>query len=343
MKVAMYHNNHKVTIEERPVPVIKPDEILVKTKACGVCVSDTMEWYLINRAPLPRGHEVTGIVERVGSEVKEIKVGDRVVTHHHVPCFVCDCCLRGFYTLCESYKKSNIYPGGFAEFFVASADITRFDTLLLPDNVSFEAGTLVEPLACVLHAIHNADIKSTDRVVLIGTGLMGILFIKALKIIGVQNLIVHEILDWRREKAMEAGAEHVFAPLSEPSEEKERIKKIFKGKETTKVIVAAKDIRAIESSFKLVGPGGTVMLFATPEPHEWVKVYPSEVFFNELTIKSSYSANHLDTREALSLLEKGIIDGDALITHKYPLEELSSAILQTVSRDQSLKCVVRFD
>jgi L-iditol 2-dehydrogenase len=242
MKVAMYHNNHKVTIEDQPIPQPKTREILVKTKACGVCVSDTMEWYLTPRAPLPRGHEVTGVVEKIGSEVNGFEVGDRIVSHHHVPCFTCDQCLRGDYTLCQKYKNSNIIPGGFSEYFIIPEDNVRFDTLRLPDSVSYEVGTLVEPLACVIHAIHKASIKHTDRVLLSGTGLMGMLFIKALINLGVNDLIVYEILEWRREKAQESGANYVYSPFSDTQEEKNRIKLTFRGKEATKVIVATKDL-----------------------------------------------------------------------------------------------------
>lgn len=159
MKVAVYYNNHDVRVEERPIPQPNDGEILVKTKACGVCVADTMEWYLTPRAPLTLGHEPTGIVDAIGPGVSSLKIGDRVVVHHHVPCLICDHCRRGNFTMCATFKKTHIQPGGFSEYFIASPLHVERDTLVLPEHVSFEAGTLVEPLACVIHAIKKAGIK----------------------------------------------------------------------------------------------------------------------------------------------------------------------------------------
>lgn len=181
MKVAVYHNNNDVRIEERERPVPGPGEILVETKACGVCVADTMEWYLESRAPLVLGHEPTGVIKEVGKNTKKFKVGDRVAVHHHVPCLICDHCRRGNFTMCSTFKTTHIQPGGFSEYFIASALHVERDVLLLPDQLSFEVGTLIEPLACVIHAIRQADIKPGDKVVLIGTGAMGLMFIHALR------------------------------------------------------------------------------------------------------------------------------------------------------------------
>lgn len=159
MKVAVYHNNHDVRIEERDRPIPGPGEILVETKACGVCVADTMEWYLKPRAPLTLGHEPTGVISEVGTNTKKFNVGDRVAVHHHVPCLICNHCRRGNFTMCSTFKTTHIHPGGFSEYFIASAAHVERDVLLLPDHLSFEVGTLVEPLACVIHAIRQADIN----------------------------------------------------------------------------------------------------------------------------------------------------------------------------------------
>ena len=181
MKVAVYHDNHNVQIEERPIPEPEPGGILVQTKACGVCVADTMEWYLTPRAPLSLGHEPTGVVVRVGSGTTAFKEGDRVAVHHHVPCLTCEYCRRGNFTMCSTFRKTHIQPGGFSEYFTASPLHVERDTLALPDSMRFDTGTLVEPLACVIHAIKRAKIQAGDSVALIGTGVMGLMFIQALK------------------------------------------------------------------------------------------------------------------------------------------------------------------
>ncbi len=343
MKVAVYHNNQDVRIEDRPQPVPGPGEILVETKACGVCVADTMEWYLAPRAPLVLGHEPTGVIAGLGPGASGFNVGDRVAVHHHVPCLICPHCRRGNFTMCPTFKSTHINPGGFSEFFTASAIHVERDVLLLPDQVSFEVGTLVEPLACVIHAIRQANIEAGDKVVLIGTGAMGLMFIQALKLWGVRDLIVYELLEWRKQKAVEFGAPVVIEPSNNIENEVERLKEYLGGEAADKVIIAAKDLSAMNLGLQLAEKGGTILFFATPHPDEFVKLHPSRIFFNELVIKSSYSADHNDTRIALDLLSRGEVDGGKLITNRYPLEQLSEAILQTSSREGSLKCVINFE
>lgn len=343
MKVAVYYNNHDVRVEDRPIPEPKDGEILVKTKACGVCVADTMEWYLTPRAPLTLGHEPTGIIESIGPDVSEFKTGDKVAVHHHVPCLICEHCQHGNFTMCQTFRKTHIQPGGFSEYFIASPLHVERDTLILPESVSFEAGTLVEPLGCVIHAIRKANVKAGDSVALIGTGTMGLMFIQALKFWGVNDLVVYEILDWRIEKAKEFGARNVLIPDKDPEKEAKRLREILKCDGADKVIIAAKDISAMKLGLTLANKGGTVTFFATPHPDEFIELYPSYIFFNEITINSTYSADHLDTRMALKLISSGEISAEKIISHKFPIENLSDAILQTASRHESLKCVITFD
>jgi L-iditol 2-dehydrogenase len=245
--------------------------------------------------------------------------------------------------MCSTFRKTHIRPGGFSEYFTASSLHVERDTLLLPEPVSFDAGTLVEPLACVLHGIKRAKIQAGDSVALIGTGVMGLMFIQALKFWGVRNLVVYEVLDWRKQKAIEFGAPVVLTPLADAEDEAKRIREMLGTDGADKVIVAAKDLRAMELSTRLANKGGTVLFFATPQPDEFIKLFPSYIFFNEITVTSSYSADQLDTRMALELLSNGAVAGDSLITHHFPIERLSDAILQTVSRQGSLKSVISFE
>ena len=343
MKVAVYHNNHDVRVEDRPIPKPKVGEILVKTKACGVCVGDTMEWYLTPRAPLTFGHETTGIIESVGSGVTKFKEGDRVFVHHHIPCLICDDCRNGNFTMCKTFRTTHIHPGGYSEYFIASDIHVERDTLILPNQVSFNAGTLIEPLSCVIHAIRKAGIVAGDSVALIGTGTMGLMFIECLRYWGVRDLVVYEVLDWRIKKAKEFGAKEVLIPDSDPEKEAVRLREILKSGGAKKVIVAAKDIKALELGIRLADKGGTVVFFATPQPDEYVKLYPSYLFFNEITVTSTYSGDHLDTRAALELIANGDVSSDKLISHIYPIEKVSDALIQTVSRNESLKCIIGFE
>jgi len=343
MKVAYYYDNHNVKVKMEPVPEPSPGELLIQTKACGVCVADTMEWYLTGRAPLPLGHEPTGVVARLGEGAVGFNVGDRVAVHHHVPCLICEHCRKGNFTMCATFKNTHIHPGGFAEYFTVSALHAERDVHLLPENLSFEAGTLMEPLGCVIHAIKKAHINPGDRVTLIGIGAMGLLFIQALKDWGIRDLIVYELLEWRKQKAAEFGATHVFTPYNDIEKERARMAEIFSNPGAEKVIIAAKDLSAMRFGMKLAAKGGTILFFATPHPEEWIELYPSQIFFNELTLTSSYSADHLDTRMALKLLANGTINAEAIISSTFAIEQLSDAILKTAGREHSLKNVIVFD
>ena len=343
MKVAIYHSNHDVRVEERPIPKPGDGEILVKTKACGVCVADTMEWYLSPRAPLSLGHEPSGIIEAVGPNVTLFQPGARVFVHHHVPCLTCEHCRNGNFTMCAQFRGTHIYPGGFSEYFTASRQHVECDTLLLPDHVSFEAATLIEPLACIIHAIKKADVRPGNSVVLIGAGTMGLMFIECLKYWGVRDLVVYEILDWRLRKAREFSAPHVLVPDRDPQVEAQKLRQLLGSDGADRVFIAAKDISAMNLGMALANKGGTVTFFATPKPSESVDLYPSHIFFNEITITSTYSADHNDTRMALDLIASGDVSADELISHRFPLGRLSDAIFQTDSRDESLKCVVTFE
>ncbi len=343
MRVAYYYDNHNIKIENEPIPEPSEGEMLIQTKACGVCVADTMEWYLKGRAPLTLGHEPTGVVVKLGQGTTGFNIGDRVAVHHHVPCLICDHCRKGNYTMCDTFKKTHLKPGGFAEYFTISPLHVERDTHLLPDNISYEVGTLMEPLACVIHAIKKANIQPDDRVILIGTGAMGLMFIQAMLYYGVRELIVYEVIEWRKQIASDFGASNVLTPLPDIEEEKERVSKIFSFPGADKVIIAAKDLSAMRMGMQLAAKGGTILFFATPHPDEWIELYPERIFFNELTLTSSYSADHLDTRKALKLLASGVVNGQALITNHFPLERLSEAILKTAGRESGLKNVIVFE
>ena len=150
-------------------------------------------------------------------------------------------------------------------------------------------------------------------------------------------------MEWRKGKATEFGAPVVFEPGKDIEIEVQRLKEYLGGEAADKVIIAAKDLSAMNLGMQLAEKGGTILFFATPHPDEFIKLHPSYIFFNELIIKSSYSADHNDTRIALDLLSRDEVEGSKLITNRYPLEKLSDAILQTSSREGSLKCVIKFD
>lgn len=341
MKAAVYYTNEDIRVEELPIPQAGAGEIVVRTSACGVCVADTMEWYNQPKAPIVLGHEAVGIVAEIGEGVEQIRPGTRVFVHHHVACMACDACRRGQYTLCKQFKATKYAPGGFAEYFKVSTAHVQMDTLKLPENMSFEAATLIEPLACAVHGVRRAGVKPGDRVAVIGAGTIGLMFIEIMRAYGVSDIAAYETIPWRREQAKERGA--TVRTAADASEEIEKLEKETGKAGFDRVLVIAKDVRAMELGMALTAKGGTLLLFATPAPEEYLKFYVSDAFFKQLTVVLSYSADHLDTREAMRLLQCGKVNAEKYITHRFGLDELPAAIAQTIGRGQCLKCIVTME
>ena len=171
MRVAMYYNNHDVRLEELPVPEIGPGELLLKVEASGLCGSDVMEWYRIQRAPMVLGHEVSGEVVQVGAGVNRYKEGDRMVVTHHVPCNACHWCLSGRHTACDTLHQTNFDPGGFSEYLrIPQINVDR-GVFPIPDHVPYEEASITEPLACVYRGQKRANLQPGQNVLVLGSGL----------------------------------------------------------------------------------------------------------------------------------------------------------------------------
>lgn len=338
MNVAVYYNNSDVRLEERPIPEVGPGELLVKTEACGLCGGETMEWYLAPRAPKVLGHEPVGVVAAMGEGVEKFKVGDRVTAHHHVGCMSCHYCNRGHYTVCPEYKKVHLDPGGFAEYFRVSAHSTRFDTYVLPDHVSFEQAALIEPLACVLHGIKVAGIQPGDTVVVVGGGFMGVGFVQLAHIWQAGKIVVSDLNDWRLEKALSLGATHIINPTKENAPEK--LRDINEERLADAVMVTAPLGPAWKAGLELCDKGATLHINAPLSPGETIALDPNELYFKEITINSGYSASHIETRAILDYLVAGRVDADAMITHRFGLDEVKQAIQLVLEAGASLKSLI---
>ncbi|RLI43159.1 hypothetical protein DRO69_09570 [Candidatus Bathyarchaeota archaeon] len=338
MKAAMYHGPDDIRIEEMPTPKIAQDEILVEMKACGICGSDLMHWYLKNRAPLVLGHEPAGIVAKTGKKVKQFKEGDRVFVHHHVACLTCHYCSHGDFTLCEQFKKTNIHPGGFAEYFRVPAPNLQVDTLRIPDNVSFEEATLIEPVACCLRAQTRFIIRPEDTVVIIGAGPSGIIHVILSKSREASKIIVSDVISYRLEMAKRFGADLAINPQNESLIDK--VKESTNGRGADLVIVTAPYAEALSDGLNMCRKGGTVSVFAPSLPSKHVSISPHRLFFSEIKIIPSYSTSHLETRTALKLIKTGKIKAKELITHRFPLSQTSEAFKKAEKDKRCLKVVV---
>ncbi len=332
MKVAMYYNNRDVRNEEMPVPEIKDDEILFKTMASGICGSDLLEWYRIKKAPLVLGHEVAGIVEKKGKDVKGFVEGDRVFVTHHVPCGSCKYCRNGNDTACDTLRKTNFYPGGFSDYIRIPAINIEKGMRLLPPNVTYEQGTFIEPLGCVVRGQRNAGINAKDKVLVMGCGPAGILHIKLARAYGVQDIIATDIDNYRLGMAEKNSA----IPVNAKEDVPKRIREILDGELADKVIVCTGALAAVKQSFECVDRGGAILYFAVPKPSERSEgrigtqvTNPDEVvtaplndfWKDEKKIVFSYGAGPKDNDGALSLLSRRAISIDDMITHRLPLEK----------------------
>ncbi len=338
MACAVYYRNSQVCLQEMPVPEIGPGELLVKTKACGLCGGETMEWYLMPRAPRVLGHEPTGVIAKVGQGIKKFKEGDRVFVHHHVSCMSCHFCNRGYYSMCEQYSKSRLDPGGFAEYFRVPAENAQFDTQILPDNVTFEQGTLLEPMGCTLSGIKACNIRYGDTVAIVGLGFMGMSYLEQVKISPAGKIIGLDFSDWRLEKARSLGATVTINPKTEDAPS--RIREINDGRLADIVIVTAPFISAWDSGLQLCEKGATLHLGAPVAPDATWTINANPLYFKEIKIVPTYSSSQLESEELIDLISSGRLDVNPLITHHFGLDGVQNAIQLMLQASNSLKPMI---
>lgn len=340
MKVAVLYSFNDIRIEDMPVPEVGRGEALVEMKACGICSGDVMPWYIEKKAPLVLGHEPAGRIVKLGAGVRGFKVGDMVFVHHHAPCMKCTHCKKGDYVLCETWRRSHIVPGGLSEYVLVPALNLARDTLVIPRKVGYLGGTLIEPLACVVKGVRRMTIKKGDRVLVIGLGVMGMLFTVLARHYGALSVVGADRVPYRLKMALELGATDVVDVKKENL--KDRFVELTGGSGFDRVVVGPGSIPAMELGLASAGPGGTVLFFTPTPPGDTLKVNPHALYFSEITVVQSYSCGPDDTREALSLLAKGVIPIKKIITHQFPIEQAADAFRLTAQAKESLKAVVTF-
>jgi len=334
----MYYSQKDIRIEEMPVPKIGKDEALVEMKACGLCGSDLMDWYLKTRTPLVLGHEPSGIIAKVGEKVKKFKAGDRVFVHHHVADLTCHYCKHGDYTLCRQFHENNIHPGGFAEYFKVPAPNLQLDTLKIPESLSFEEATLIEPVGCCIRALNKCTLQKDDVIAIIGAGATGIIHATLSKIYGASKTIVSDLFEYRLKAAKKFGADVTVNP------EKENFAQIVKA-ETEGIgadvaVVTAPSLEAYKSAISACRKGGKLVVFAPTVPGKFLEISPKELFFSEMQIIPSYSTSHVETREALELIASKRLNTKSLITHRFKLVDIEKAFKTALESKKCLKVVV---
>ena len=337
MNVAVYYNNHDVRLEQRPVPTIGPDELLVHVKASGICGSDVMEWYRIKKAPRILGHEIAGDIVEVGANVKKYKVGDRVFVSHHVPCNTCEFCLQGYHTICHTLHSTNFDPGGFAEYLRVPAINVDRGVFLLPKEMTYDEGVFVEPFACVIRGLRQAGFKAGQRVLVLGSGISGLLFIKLVKAWGAQQIIATDISPFRLNAAMKSGADVVVDAREDVAG---CITKSTVGHQADLIVVSTGAPQAVQQAVASIRPGGTILLFAPTEPGVKVGLDLFEVWNKQIRIVSTYAGSPRDIADAVSLLASKQVDIQDLITHHLPLAEAGKGFALVAKAQDSIKVIL---
>ena len=338
MRIARYYSNRDIKIEEAPQPKIGGGELLIRVEASGICGSDVMEWYRIDRVPLVLGHEIAGIVEEVGEGIDKYKKGDRVSASHHVPCGKCNYCLNGHQTVCDTLRKTNFNPGGFCEFLRLPKINVDYGVYPLPKEVSFEEATFIEPLACVFRGQRVAGMKPGLSVLVVGSGIAGLLHILMAKINGSRRIVATDICDYRLKAAKKFGADAVFLAKDYNTDS---LLKINEARLADLVIVCTGSLQAIVQALESVERDGTVLFFAATDKDVTVPLSINNIFWrNERKFISSYAGSPNDHREALELIRNGKARVKEMITHRLPLAETQEGFRLVLEAKDSIKVII---
>lgn len=334
----MYYNNRDVRLEEMAVPSIGPGELLVRVRASGICGSDLMEWYRIKKAPLVLGHEIAGEIAEQGEGVKDFRVGDRVFVSHHVPCMNCRYCLSGHHSVCDTLRRTHFDPGGFAEFIRVPKINVELGTFHLPDEMSDEEGSFIEPVGCVVRAHRFAGSRSGQSVLVVGSGISGLLHIQVARSRGAGPVVATDINEFRLKAAKGLGAD---VTLHATEDVPARLREINEGRLADLVIVCAGAMPAIQQAIQSVERGGTLLFFAPTAAGVAVPIPLFEFWRNEITVLTSYAASPQDIVEAIEAIRSGRVRVREMITHRLGLAEAGLGFQLMVEGRDSIKIILR--
>jgi L-iditol 2-dehydrogenase len=333
MKVARWYNNQDIRIEEMPKPAPGPQDILIKVISCGICGSDIVEWYRLPRAPLIPGHEIGGMVIETGASVPGYHPGDRVFAAPKVPCLKCVYCRKGRYPLCTEVKDR--LPGGFAEYILVPGQLVASGMVRLPDRITYDQSTFIEPLACVVRAQNLATIREGQTMLVFGCGMSGLLHIKLAKAKKC-DIVAVDINPKKLEYAKKFGADLTI----NASEEVPEILLTGLGNQAEVVILCTSALSAVQQAWQCVDKGGTVVFFAVPDPDKKVEIPINYFWMREIKILTSYYCGPPDIKEAMNLIESESVTVDDLITHKLPLSEIAKGFQLVIEGKDAVKVLI---
>lgn len=340
MKTAFVKEPSVISIDETENPVLSSGDILVQMHACGICGSDLEKVFGEYGQPSMRlGHEPAGIIIDVGTNVTTFKKGDRVFTHHHVPCYSCHLCNHGNETMCPKYYETNLSPCGLSEEYVVPQwNVEHGGVLKIPDSMSFEEAAMIEPLACCVRAWTKYSYQKGDSVAVFGVGPTGMMHVMLAQSKNFSKIFCFDVNEFRLNFAKKFNITDSINSLDE--KRKEKILKYTDGLGVDVAIVATSSLKALEDAIDMVRKGGAVMMFGVPSKDAKIILNMSKIYSKEITLVTSYAASDNDTKEALRLIESSKIDVKQLVTHTYTISDSQKAFEHARSGDNAMKIII---
>lgn len=333
MKAAYLIKPNKIEIMEKPIPTIKDGEVLVRIKAaltCGTDLKAYLRGHPLIPMPGPFGHEFSGIIEDVGSSVNGFKRGDAVMLVHTAPCGNCAYCKRGLFNLCETLTK-DMMLGAFSEYIVVKERVVRQNMFHKPENIDFEEAAFLEPLSCIVHGVKALSPSEEDKVLVIGTGPVGLLSLQVLKSIGVSVAVMGRNKN-KIALAKTLGADRVYYSGEDPLD-------FTDGFGYDRVVECTGQKEIWLKSINYVRKGGTVLLFGGLKTGTEVCYDAARIHYDEITLKGAFHYNPEDVKEAAKLIQSRKLRLKELITDKFPLSEISLAF-EKLSRGEGIKYLI---
>ncbi|OCR02597.1 sorbitol dehydrogenase [Oscillatoriales cyanobacterium USR001] len=331
MKAQVFRGVNQLNYEEVPVPEIETDEVLVRVQVVGLCQSDIKKIrYPLYEPPRIFGHETAGVIAKIGDRVTDWQVGQRVVVMHHIPCMHCNYCLNENFSMCETYKNitttAGFVPsgGGFAEYVKVPGHIVRHGGLIpIPENVTFEQASFVEPTNCCLKAVKKAQVAPGQTVLVVGAGPIGLMFVMLVKYFGGQA-IATDLLPSRIEKALSVGAQAAFDARDRDLSDK--IKALTGGMGVDTSLLAVPSEKAFFQALECTRKGGKILFFAEFPDEVEIPLNPNILYRKEIDLMGSYSSSFRLQSLSADIVFNKRIDVDALISDRYPLQNLAAAV-----------------
>lgn len=340
MKTAFVKEPSVISVRETEKPVLDSGDILVQMHTCGICGSDLEKVFgQYGQPSMKLGHEPAGVIIDVGSDVTEFKKGDRVFTHHHVPCYSCHMCTHGNETMCQKYYDSNLSPCGLSEqYVVPNWNISHGGVLKLPDSMTFEEAAMIEPLACCVRAWTKYSYQKNDSIAIFGVGPTGMMHVMIAQAKKFSKIFCFDVNDFRLNFAKKFNVTDTINSTNE--KRKQKILEHTDDRGVDVAIVATSSLRALDDAIDMVRKGGAVMMFGVPSKGAKINLDMSKIYSKEITLVTSYAASDHDTKEALQLIYSGQIDVKKLVTHTYQIDDTQKAFEHARSGENAMKIII---